>query len=466
MAGGKGERFWPLSTSARPKQVLSLIGGRPMLAQAVERLSGFIPPERILIITSASLVDVSRRAVPELPPENVIGEPCGRDTAAACALGAAVVKARCADGAFCILTADHVIKNVERFQRILQRGFEQAEQAETLVTIGIKPLFPSTGFGYIECGDILADGDVRFFKAQRFVEKPDAQTAAGYLESGTYVWNSGMFIWKADTLLNALQQFEKPVYNMASAMLAVVDTAAFEAALVREYNCLGRISIDYAVMEKTARSVVIPIDCGWSDVGSWSALLELGEQDGDGNILQGNVLAHDVQNCYVNASHRMVAAVGVKDHIIVETADAVLVISTDKAQDVKKIVELLKAKGQTEAILHRRVFRPWGSYEGIDNADRYQVKRIVVKPGATLSLQMHYHRAEHWIVVKGTAKVTNGSKTILLCENQSTYIPLGEQHRLENPGVIPLELIEVQSGSYLGEDDIVRFEDNYGRVQN
>ncbi len=350
MAGGKGERFWPLSTSARPKQVLSLIGGRPMLAQAVERLSGFIPPERILIITSASLVDVSRRAVPELPPENVIGEPCGRDTAAACALGAAVVKARCADGAFCILTADHVIKNVERFQRILQRGFEQAEQAETLVTIGIKPLFPSTGFGYIECGDILADGDVRFFKAQRFVEKPDAQTAAGYLESGTYVWNSGMFIWKADTLLNALQQFEKPVYNMASAMLAVVDTAAFEAALVREYNCLGRISIDYAVMEKAKNIVTAAGDFEWYDVGSWSAIEDHFPADADGNVIVGDGSVLECKGNIVVSHDRLTALIGVENLIVVHADKATLICPKSRAQDVKKMVQQLADNGR-QAVL-------------------------------------------------------------------------------------------------------------------
>ncbi len=351
MAGGKGERFWPLSTSARPKQVLSLIGGRPMLAQAVERLSGFIPPERILIITSASLVDVSRKAVPELPPENVIGEPCGRDTAAACALGAAIVKARCPDGAFCILTADHVIKHVDRFQRILLRGFEQAEQADTLVTIGIKPLFPSTGFGYIECGDRLSDGDVRFFKALRFVEKPDAQTAAGYLQSGRYVWNSGMFIWKADTLLNALQQFEKPVHDMAVAMLPVVDTAAFGAALVREYNRLGRISIDYAVMEKAGNIVTAEGDFEWFDVGSWSALEDHFPADAAGNVIVGDGSVLDCRGNIVVSHDRLTALIGVEDLVVVHAENATLICPKARAQDVKKMVQQLAEHGRHANLL-------------------------------------------------------------------------------------------------------------------
>lgn len=351
MAGGRGERFWPLSTMARPKQVLSLVGGRPMLAQAVERLNGFIPPERILIITSASLVNVSREAVPELPPENIIGEPCGRDTAAACALGAAIVKARCANGSFCILTADHVIKKTDRFLRILDRGFETAERGESLVTIGIKPVFPSTGFGYIECGEELESGDVRFYKAQRFVEKPDAKTAAGYIQAGNYFWNSGMFIWKADTLLAALKQFEKPVYDMAEIMLPVVDSDGFAGCLTEAYNRLGRISIDYAVMEKAGNIVTAAGDFEWYDVGSWPALEDHFEKDADGNVIVGDGAMLDSRGNVVISENRLTALIGVEDLVVVHAEHATLICPKSRAQDVKQMVQQLAADGRHAGLL-------------------------------------------------------------------------------------------------------------------
>ncbi len=351
MAGGRGERFWPLSTAARPKQVLSLVGGRPMLAQAVDRLKGFIPPERILIITSASLVDVSREAVPELPPANVIGEPCGRDTAAACALGAAVVKARCAEGTFCILTADHVIRKIDRFLQILEHGFTVAERGESLVTIGIKPTFPSTGFGYIDCGEVLSDGDVRVFKARRFVEKPDAKTAERYLQTGHYLWNSGMFIWKAETLLAALRQFEKPVYDMAVAMLPVVGTPAFEAGLTTEYNRLGRISIDYAVMEKAPNIVTAAGDFEWYDVGSWPALEDHFEKDADGNVIVGDGVMLDSAGNVVVSGNRLTALIGIRDLVVVHAEKATLICPKSRAQDVKQMVQLLARKEQYVDVL-------------------------------------------------------------------------------------------------------------------
>jgi len=351
MAGGRGERFWPLSTAARPKQVLSLVGGRPMLAQAVDRLKGFIPPERILIITSAALVDVSREAVPELPAANVIGEPCGRDTAAACALGAAVVRARCPEGAFCILTADHVIKPIARFQQILEHGFSVAERGDSLVTIGIKPVFPSTGFGYIDCGEVLEDGDVRVYKARRFVEKPDARTAENYVQSGHYLWNSGMFIWKAGTLLAALRQYEKPVYDMAIAMLPVVDTPAFESNLTSEYNRLGRISIDYAVMEKAPNIVTAAGDFEWYDVGSWPALEDHFEKDAAGNVIIGDGAVLDSSGNVVVSGNRVTALIGVKDLVVVHAEKATLICPKSRAQDVKQMVQQLARDARYADIL-------------------------------------------------------------------------------------------------------------------
>ncbi len=342
MAGGRGERFWPLSTVKRPKQVLSLVGGSPMLAQAVERLAGLIPAERIIIITSDALVDVTRKVIPGLPAANIIGEPCGRDTAAACALGAAIVQARCPGGAFCVLTADHVIKDTDRFQAVLQRGFEAAESGDTLVTLGIKPTFPATGFGYIECGDLREDREVQLYEAIRFVEKPDAQTAATYVASGRYLWNSGMFIWSVDSLLSALRQFAPDVFSMASRMVAVVDTPAFNLRLADEYNRLGRISIDYAVMEKASNIVTAAGGFAWYDVGSWPALEDHFEKDGDGNVFlgRGRVLESG-GNIVVAEGRRVTALIGVDDLVVVHAGNATLICAKSRAQDVKQMVQLL-----------------------------------------------------------------------------------------------------------------------------
>ncbi len=299
---------------------------------------------------------------------------------------------------------------------------------------------------------------------ERFVEKPDLATASSYIESGDYLWNSGMFMFRASSYLEEIKRLAPEILSsVRNAYVNRKEDLDFIRIDAEAFSSSPNISIDYAVMEKTRSAVVIPIDCGWSDLGSWPALWETGQKDEHGNVINGEVLTVDTQESYIHSTQRLVATVGLKDVVVVETADAVLVALKDKAQNVKKIVELLRERGREEAMLHRRVYRPWGSYECIDLAERYQVKRITVKPGASLSLQMHYHRAEHWIVVKGTARITRGDKTLILTENQSTYIPLGEKHRLENPGLIPLELIEVQSGSYLGEDDIVRFDDVYGR---
>ncbi len=352
MAGGRGERFWPLSTSKRPKQVLSLVGGRPMLAQAVERLKGFIPPERVIVITNASLVDVSREAVPELPAENIIGEPFGRDTAAACALGAAIVKARCETGSFCILTADHVIKDVKIFQQTLDEGFTLAEADDSLVTIGITPTFASTGFGYIACGDsIETEGSVSFRKAERFVEKPDATTAQQYVDSGNYFWNSGMFIWSASTLLKALGAYQPSLLAMAEAMQGVVDRDSFDTCLAVEYEKLEKISIDYAVMEKADNIVTASGTFRWYDVGSWPALEDHFEKDSASNIAIGDCKALDATGNVVVSENHLTALIGVHDLVVVQAKGVTMICPKDRAQEVKAMVQLLDADGGYAGVL-------------------------------------------------------------------------------------------------------------------
>ncbi len=369
-----------------------------------------------------------------------------------------------------VLPADHVIRDAGALLEAITGGMSLAE-AGRLITFGIVPDKAETGYGYIKGGALL-DSDGRqedlipatAFAVAAFVEKPDLTTAEQYLAEGGYYWNSGMFLFRASRYLEELEQFAP---EMLACCRQALSGGQQDLDFIRldadGFAACPKDSIDYAVMEKTTAAAVIPLDAGWNDVGSWSALWEVGKPDADGNVLRGDVLVEDSHNCYLHSSGRIVAAVGLEDHVVVETADAVLVAPRDRVQDVKGIVAQLKVKGRGEALLHRRVNRPWGSYECIDQSERFQVKRITVHSGASLSLQMHHHRAEHWIVVKGTARITKDGESFTLSENQSTYIPLGVTHRLENPGIIPLELIEVQSGSYLGEDDIVRFEDTYGR---
>jgi mannose-1-phosphate guanylyltransferase/mannose-6-phosphate isomerase len=397
----------------------------------------------------------------------IILEPAARNTAPAIALAALVLDDTQPselqdDPVMLVLPADHEIKNVQAFQEIIQSGAQLARQGK-LVTFGIVPSSPETGYGYIKKGSQL-DHSNPAFMIDRFVEKPDYATAVSYLESGDFCWNSGMFMFKASAVISELGNFAPDMLEKCRKAIKEgsldldffrVDKAAFEA--------ITEDSIDYAVMEKTEKGVVIPLDAGWNDLGSFDALWQTGEKDECNNVTSGDVLVHNVTDTYIHSESRLVAAVGLEKFVIVDTKDAVLVAPRDQVQDVKKIVGQLKAQNRGEAVCHAKVYRPWGDYETIDMADRYQVKRITVKPGAKLSLQKHYHRAEHWTVVSGTAIVTKGTDEILLKEDQSIYIPLGTMHRLENPGKIPLELIEVQSGPYLGEDDIVRFDDVYGR---
>jgi mannose-1-phosphate guanylyltransferase/mannose-6-phosphate isomerase len=394
-------------------------------------------------------------------PAALVVEPCGRNTAPAVAAAARLALAERPDALLLVLPSDHVFADAPAFRAAVEAGRAAAEDGR-LVTFGVLPTAAETGYGYIEVdGQGAAEPP---WPVRRFVEKPDRERAEAYLGSGCHLWNSGMFLFRADRYLAELARYAPAI---AAACEQAVAGARQDLDFLRldaeAFAACPADSVDYAVMEHTERAVAVPLAAGWNDVGSWSALRGIRSQDGDGNAVHGDVWLEDSHGCYVHAEERMVAAIGLRDHIVVETADAVLVAPCDRAQEVKTVVERLKAAGRTETFSHRRVYRPWGSYEGISRAERFQVKRIVVEPGARLSLQMHHHRAEHWVVVRGTARVTCGDQELLLSEDQSSYIPVGVVHRLENPGVIPLELIEVQTGSYLGEDDIVRFDDRYGR---
>jgi mannose-1-phosphate guanylyltransferase/mannose-6-phosphate isomerase len=470
MAGGSGSRLWPSSRSLFPKQFLSIADDNTMLQATLDRVAGLGDSNTSVICNEEHRFVVAQQAQ-DLGTDlsSIILEPVGRNTAPAIALAAFEALEAVGDKAplLLVMAADHVINDVAAFHAAVAVAKVQAENGN-LVTFGIVPESAHTGYGYIQRGaEVSGDigGQDGAYVVSRFVEKPDATTAQSYIEAGGYYWNSGMFLFAADVYLDELKAFRPDIYSACEKAFANrqrdkdflrIDAEAFMA-------CPDE-SIDYAVMEKTDKAVVVPLSAGWSDVGAWSSLWEIGDQDASGNVSSGDVLSHNTSNSYIRAEHRLVATVGLDNVVVVETNDAVLVAAKDQVQDVKKIVEALKAQNRSEVSQHRHVYRPWGVYDSIDNGERYQVKRITVKPGAKLSVQMHHHRAEHWIVVSGTAKVTNGDKEILLTENQSTYIPVGVVHALENPGVIPLELIEVQSGSYLGEDDIVRFEDRYGRV--
>ncbi|MFT6330198.1 MAG: mannose-1-phosphate guanylyltransferase [Bermanella sp.] len=465
MAGGSGSRLWPSSRGLFPKQFLSIAGEETMLQATLSRVSGILDCSTSVICNEEHRFIVAQQSQESKHHlTSIILEPAGRNTAPAVAL-AAFEAMESAGGQsaplLLVMAADHVIEDVAAFHKAVSVAKLQAESGK-IVTFGIVPESAHTGYGYIQRGVESGDGA---YAVSRFVEKPDSDTAQSYLDDGGYYWNSGMFLFAADVYLNELKAFRPDIYSACEkAYLGKTRDVDFLRVDAEAFSACPDESIDYAVMEKTDKAVVVPLSAGWSDVGAWSSLWEIGDQDGQGNVSSGDVLSHNTSNSYIRAEHRLVATVGLDNIVVVETNDAVLVAAKDKVQDVKKIVELLKAQGRSEFMQHRHVYRPWGVFDSIDNGERYQVKRITVKPGAKLSVQMHHHRAEHWIVVSGTAKVTNGDKELMLTENQSTYIPVGVVHALENPGVIPLELIEVQSGSYLGEDDIVRFEDRYGRA--
>lgn len=461
MAGGSGSRLWPLSRQFRPKQFLSLVGENSMLQETLKRVD-CLEHRSPLLICNENHRFLAAEQTRQLGIEGVriLLEPEGRSTAPAIALAALKVAKDDPEGLMLVLAADHVISNVEKFHESVCYAEDLAVHGQ-LVTFGVVPTHAETGYGYIQRGIVQGEHG---FKVKRFVEKPDRITAEDYLATDEYYWNSGMFLFSAKRYLEELERFEP---DMVKACRAALAGASEDLDFIRPdseaFKACPANSIDFAVMERTDCASVVPLDAGWSDIGSWSALWEVSKRDVLGNACQGDVMTHESHNLLVHADHRLVATIGVEDLVVIETKDAVLVAHKDRVQEVKQIVSRLEKSGRNEHKSHREVFRPWGVYDSIDCGNRYQVKRITVNPGAKLSVQMHHHRAEHWVVVSGTAKVTIGKKECLVSENESIYIPIGQIHALENPGKIPLELIEVQSGSYLGEDDIVRFNDRYGR---
>ena len=469
LSGGSGTRLWPLSRELYPKQLLPLVGDKTMLQETAARVSGLpdLAPPIVVCNESHRFMVAEQMRGFGTTPQAIILEPVGRNTAPAVAVAALVALDRArrnkagneADPVLLVLPADHVIRDVQAFQSAVVSGLAAAAEGK-LVTFGIVPDRPETGYGYIR----RAGGDGPVYPVQQFVEKPDAATATTYCGSGEHYWNSGMFMFRARVYLAELKLHAPAMLSACEdAVAAATRDLDFTRLPAEEFGACPSDSIDYAVMEKTDSAVVVPLEAGWSDVGSWSALQDALPRDDQGNVVTGDVLVEDSSGCYLHSTSRLIGAVGLKDHVVVETKDAVLVAPRARVQDVKALVTHLKAQGRYESALHREVFRPWGSYDSIDHGDRFQVKRLVVKPGATMSLQLHHHRAEHWIVVSGTAQITRGEETFLLSENESTYIPVGTKHRIANPGKVALHIIEVQSGSYLGEDDIVRFEDIYGR---
>ena len=464
MAGGSGTRLWPLSRQLNPKQFLKLFGERTMLQETMERLHGSPCSSPIVVcheehrfLAGEQMLEIGIKEF------SIILEPCPRNTAPAIALAAIHALANEENAMLLVLPADHVIADEGAFRKAVMDALPGAQDGR-LVTFGTVPERPETGYGYIERGK-EHEGGSSIYKVASFREKPDEETARAYIDSGVYYWNSGMFLFQAKTYLEELQRHASKVYEACTkAMQRTEKDLDFIRIENEAFELSPSISIDYAVMEKTDLASVVPLDAGWSDIGSWSALWEACEQNEENNFILGDVKTIDTENCLVRAENKLVATIGVKDLVVVETKDAVLVAHRDHVQKVKDLVEDIKQNGRHEHLNQREVFRPWGSYDSLETGERFQVKRIIVKPGARTSLQMHHHRAEHWIVVKGSAKVTIDGETVFLTENESTYIPVGKAHSLENPGKIPLELIEVQSGSYLGEDDIVRFEDRYGRA--
>jgi mannose-1-phosphate guanylyltransferase len=464
LCGGSGTRLWPLSRQAYPKQFIKLHGNATMLQDCIARQSGLDAADAIFVCNEEHRFLTAEQIRSQgFDHAGIILEPIPKNTAPAIALAALHAVGKGEDPVLLILPADHVIKNTDAYRATIEKALNQVEK-DGLLTFGIVPSKPETGYGYIQVGHKVDDNEVYHVKA--FVEKPDMSTAETYFKNGDYLWNSGIFMFRAGRYLEELEKFRPDIFEACKKAMAEakkdldfirIDKKAFEACPAE--------SIDYAIMEKTDQAMVIKMKASWSDIGSWRGLWEINDKDEHGNSLKGDTMVHETRNSLIIAESRLVAVQGMENAVVIETKDALLVTSMDHAQEIKKMVQQLESMQRDEIKQQRQVFRPWGHYDCTDSADRFQVKRITVKPGAKLSVQMHHHRAEHWVVVSGSAKVRIGEKTILLTENQSAYIPVGETHSLENPGKIPLNIIEVQTGAYLGEDDIVRFEDKYGRIQ-
>ena len=470
LSGGSGTRLWPLSRASYPKQFLAITEQQTLFQLTLQRISNLnqslVNFQNPIIVTNENhRFIVAEQLRQEKITAKILLEPTAKNTAPAIAAAAELALSYGEDPVLLILAADHVIQQQDAFNQAVEIGLAAAEAGQ-LVTFGIVPTAPETGYGYIKAKEkINCQAAIQAYTVDSFVEKPNLSTAEAYLADGAYLWNSGMFMFKASVYLNELQKYQPDIATYAKKSLQNsrndLDFVRLEQS---SFELCPEDSIDYAVMEKTQHAVVVPLTANWNDVGAWNSVWEVSQKDENANALRGDVIVHNTQRSLVHAESRLVGVLGLEDVVVIETADAVLVANKHKVQDIKKIVEQLKNKQRSEVDLHRKVYRPWGNYDSIDSGERYQVKCIVVNPGQKLSLQMHHHRAEHWIVVSGTAKIHKGKESFLLSENESVYIPLGEIHALENPGKVPLELIEVQSGSYLGEDDIVRFEDLYGRV--
>jgi mannose-1-phosphate guanylyltransferase/mannose-6-phosphate isomerase len=465
LSGGTGTRLWPLSRKEYPKQYLPLVGDNTMLQDTILRLSGLDNLADPIIVCNADHRFLVAEQCQQIGIKNptILLEPVGRNTAPAIAAAALQSLKTSDDRVLLVLSADHVIQDIDAFHEAIKIASNQVQEGK-LAIFGIVPTDTNTGYGYIKTPKGNIDGA---YKVEKFVEKPDLETAQTYLEQGNYLWNSGMFMFKVETLIDELTTHSPDIVKAVS---SAVKNASQDLDFIRldkqAFESSPSDSIDYALMEKSDNVVVVPLDAGWSDVGSWSALYDIGNKDANGNVIKGDVIIQDTNNTYINADHHMVAAIGVDNLIIIDTPDAIFIATQDKAQEVKSIVESLQASGRFEGSAHRKVYRPWGWYDSIESGEHFQVKRLHVNPGAKLSLQMHNKRAEHWVVVNGTATATNGEKVLTLKKGESTYIPLGVTHGLENATNEPLEIIEVQSGTYLGEDDIIRFEDMYGRIKN
>lgn len=467
MAGGSGTRFWPLSREKMPKQLLKIGGIDTLIQETVGRVLPLIPKENIFVVTNHGLADdIDRQLSARFDGSwaaNIIIEPEARNTAPALGLAALHLRRIDPDAIMVVLAADHSIRKTDEFLNLIKTAAAAAKK-DYLVTLGIKPNRPETGFGYIKAGKPCeGQGIADVCKVEAFVEKPNLETAKEYVRQGSYYWNSGMFIWKTSTFLDEIQKLQPALYQGLMEIQESIGSDRESKVVAKVFQKFDSISIDYAIMEKTGRAAVIPADIEWSDVGSWSALDEVSDRDASGNIISGNVIDFGSKDSIIYAEKRLVATIGLHDTIVVDTPDATLVCSKEKAQDVKKIVEELKKRKSEEHLIHRTVHRPWGNYTILEEGDRYKIKRLAINPGAKLSYQLHHHRSEHWVVVAGTARVTNNDKVYDVHPNESTYIPVSAKHRLENPGKVPLQIIEVQNGEYLGEDDIVRFDDDYSR---